>query len=361
MTSTTGILPDREMRDLARCGVIASDAPLLDVQFQPASLDLRLGSELIELKASFLAGRGATMAERLPDLRVGSASLDDGAVLEPGKVYLVKLSESLKLPPELSGLCNPKSSAGRLDIFTRVVTDYGIEFEGVRAGYEGPLYAEIAPRTFPIRLQRGSTLNQLRLRRGGARVDDAGLHAEHCDRPMVDGEIALNRGLILHVNLKGPQGRPVGYQAKSPTAPITFDRPGALDPQDFWTPIAPSPDGRLILEPNAFYILSSLEKIFIPPDMAAEMEAFDPLMGEYRAHYAGFFDPGFGLSEARAGGNAVLEVRSREVPFVLEHGQPVARLVFDRLAGPPERLYGVDLPSNYQNQGLKLGKQFRAV
>ncbi len=357
----SGILPDQGLRALVAQGEVLG-APEIEVdQVQPASLDLRLGHVAYRIRASFLPGPGVTVDERLREFEMHRFDLVDGAVLETGCVYLVPLCERLKLSSKISGIANPKSSTGRLDVFTRLITDGTNAFDRVEPGYKGPLYAEISPRTFSILVRTGSRLNQLRLRRGNPRFGDSNLRKLHADEGLVDGEALIDQGLYLSVDLEGAHsGQVLGYRAKRHAGLIDVDRKEAYDPAAFWDAIAAGPDRRLILDPDEFYILASREAVHIPPDHAAEMVPFDPLMGEFRVHYAGFFDPGFGNDAAGgSGGRAVLEVRSREVPFVLDHAQMVGRLVYEPMTGRPDRLYGTDIGSHYQKQGLKLSKHFR--
>jgi dCTP deaminase len=289
--------------------------------------------------------------------------LSDGAVLETGCVYIVPLLESLTLPSEISASANPKSSTGRLDIFTRVMTDFGQEFDKIAAGYNGPLWLEVSPRTFPIVARTGSRLSQIRFRQGHALLDETELLDLHKAETLVasDNPNVSGGGIALSIDLAG-QGSDslVGYRGKHHTAVIDVDKRAAQDVFDFWEPIHNRGSADLILDPDEFYILVSRESVHVPPLYAAEMTPFDPLVGEFRVHYAGFFDPGFGHSEAGgAGSRAVLEVRSHEVPFILEHGQIVGRLIYERMLERPEALYGSGMGSNYQAQGLKLSKHFR--
>jgi dCTP deaminase len=356
-----GILPDRMIAVLAEAGAILSASPFAPDQIQPASLDLRLGEVAYRVRASFLPGPHATVAERIDDLKLHEFALADGAVLETGCVYIVPLIESLALGAGLSAAANPKSSTGRLDVFTRVIADRARNFDQIEAGYHGPLYAEISPRTFPILVREGSRLSQIRFRRGASAVlDEPALAALHARERLVDSNHAdLIGGVAVSVDLSGLDGS-VGYRAKRHTGLIDVDRRASYWAADFWERIAARDDRNLILDPNEFYILASKEAVQVPPDHAAEMVPFDPLVGEFRVHYAGFFDPGFGYAGAGGrGARAVLEVRSREVPFILEHGQTVGRLVYERMAERPARLYGEGIGSNYQAQGLKLSKHFR--
>ncbi|MCW5697083.1 MAG: 2'-deoxycytidine 5'-triphosphate deaminase [Bauldia sp.] len=355
-----GILSDRSIAALWQAGVVTAPQPPDADQIQPASLDLRAGSVAIRVRASFLPGRAATVAERLADLRLHEIDLSQGAVLETGCVYIVPLLEALALPEGIAAAANPKSSTGRLDVFTRVITDRAQEFDTIPTGYNGPLYLEVSPRTFPIVIRTGSRLSQIRFRRGRARLDDDAHRALHAATPLVDGELHVDNGLVLSIDLDPPQGDILGYRAKRHTGVIDVDRRASYDMLDFWDPLAARGRPELILDPDQFYILVSREAVHVPPGYAAEMVPFDPLVGEFRVHYAGFFDPGFGNSGAGgAGSRAVLEVRSHEVPFVLEHGQIVCRLVYEKMATPPTVLYGAGIGSNYQAQGLKLSKHFR--
>ena len=364
LTEADGVAPAETIAALMAAGAIANAD---ERRLQPASLDLTLGPRAWRVRASFLPSRARTVAERLEDgLAMQAMDISDGAVFERGCVYLVALNERLALPKDIEGAANPKSSTGRIDVFVRLVTDYGAAFDEIPAGYCGPLYAEISPRTFSIKARAGSCLNQLRLKRGACRLDDAALAALHRDTPLVDGDADIAGGLGVSVSLGGSSlggGAPViGWRARRHSGLIDVDAPGALDPNDYFEPLGPQKSGFIILDPDEFYILASKEAVAVPPDAAAEMTPISPGLGEFRVHYAGFFDPGFGWSERGTNGSrAVLEVRSHDAPFVLEDGQLVARLVYERMAARPGRLYGVDLGSNYQGQGLKLSKHFRSA
>ncbi|MEZ5786670.1 MAG: 2'-deoxycytidine 5'-triphosphate deaminase [Xanthobacteraceae bacterium] len=357
-----GILPDRMIFDLHHAGALAATPAIADTQVQPASLDLRLGNVAYRVRASFLPGRQATVADRIESIKLHEFSLTNGAVLETGCVYIVPLMERLALPAEIAAAANPKSSTGRLDVFTRVIADHARAFDHIEAGYHGPLYLEISPRTFPVLVREGSRLSQLRLHHGRAIVAGAALVKLHADERLVDEpEPDLEQGVAVGVDLSGiGPGGLIGYRAKRHTGLIDVDRRDAYEVGDFWEPLSANRSAALILDPNEFYILASKQAVQVPPDYAAEMVPFDPLVGEFRVHYAGFFDPGFGYAGAGGrGARAVLEVRSREVPFILEHGQTVGRLVFERLLARPDQLYGQAIGSNYQAQGLKLSKHFR--
>jgi dCTP deaminase len=371
--SEQGILPDRMIAALAEDGAIVAVRPFAADQIQPASLDLRLGAVAYRVRASFLPGPGATVAQRIEELKLHEIVLSNGAVLETGCVYIVPLLERLALPDAIAAAANPKSSTGRLDVFTRVIADETRGFDRVEAGYRGPLYAEISPKTFPVLVREGSRLSQMRFRHGDSTLDGEALRALHARERLVDAaEAVMGEGVAVSVDLSGfdasaaPGGRAngaaiVGYRAKRHTGLIDVDRRDGYEVDEFWEPVIARSEHNLILDPDEFYILASKEAVQVPPDYAAEMVPFDPLVGEFRVHYAGFFDPGFGYAGAGGrGARAVLEVRSREVPFILEHGQIVGRLVFEQMLARPERLYGAGIGSNYQAQGLKLSKHFRA-
>ena len=353
-----GVLPDSSIRDMIASGQISAAPDVTDDQIQPASLDLRLGTVAYRVRASFLAREGATVADRLADFEMHRIDLTDGAVLEKGCVYVVPLMESLALPADVDAVANAKSSTGRLDLLTRAITDGGVEFDRIPAGYTGPLYAEICPRSFSVLVRPGQRLNQIRFRRGHAGLSDAALADLHAEVGLVDTPPVISDGLGFSVDLKRDGTDLVGYRAKPHTGVIDLDRIGAYDPADFWEELH-APDGRLILDPGAFYILVSREAVTIPPTHAAEMAPYLAVVGEFRVHYAGFFDPGVGWQEAGgAGARGVLEVRCHEAPFVLEHGQIVGRLVYEEMAAVPDALYGQGIKSNYQGQSLKLSKHF---
>ena len=360
-THAVGILPAHGIENMIREKEIWATGGVQDDQIQPASLDLRLGDVAYRIRASFLPGAQGTVADKLAQLAYHKVDLTHGAVLETDCVYLVPLMEAVNLPERTAGFANPKSSTGRIDVFTRVITDFGTEFDKVPAGYKGHLYLEVSPRTFPILVRTGSRLSQLRFRRGTANHGDGELRRLHDEIGLVDGAANIDGGLGLSIDLQGDKETGlVGYRAKRHAGLIDVDRPGTLPVAQYWEPIYRDTHGQIILDPDEFYILASREAVTIPPSHAAEMVPFNPLVGEFRVHYAGFFDPGFGAEEAGGkGARAVLEVRSREVPFILEHGQIIGRLVYERLTDIPDGLYGDDMQSNYQAQGLKLSKHFQ--
>ncbi len=367
----TGILPSQLLRDaIERTHEIQSLKPIADDQIQPASIDLRLGDLAHRVRCSFLPGPDHTVAEKLRDLSLHTLDLRHDAVLEKDCVYIVPLLEHLALRYRTSGSANPKSSTGRLNVFARVITDYGTEFDTIKSNYSGPLYAELSPRSFSILVRTGSRLVQLRVRRGRPTSSNAALRRLHeevgfdiaspgspISRELIEG------GLAVTVDVSGTlQSGFVGYKAKKHTPVIDVDVHNYYDFRDFWDPVfKPNNDG-IILGPEDFYILASREAVAIPTDQAAEMLAYDTLVGEFRVHYAGFFDPGFGMAETGGkGSRAVLEVRAHEVPFLIEHGQIVGRLVYERLIARPDRLYGSAIGSSYQRQGLALSRHFKPL
>jgi dCTP deaminase len=367
----TGILPCQAVRAMIAAGEIMG-APEIDAnQIQPASLDLRLGKVAYRIRASFLPGPNATVRDKLEALKFHEIDLTKGAVLEAGCVYLVPLIEQLKLRSTIAGFANPKSSTGRLDVFTRLIADRQESFDAVEEGYSGPLFAEICPRTFSIKVRYGSRLNQIRFRRRvgqqldageqPGRVGDRRLREIHSDVGLVEGEAAIREGLNLSISLAPiPPSGLVGYRARRYAGVIDVDAVGAYDVNQYWEAVQLGEDHRLVLDPHEFYILASKESVSVPPAYVAEMAPFDPLIGEYRVHYAGFFDPGFGYTEGKApGAKAVLEVRSLDIPFILEDGQIVGRLVYDKLTDIPDTVYGQGIGSHYQAQGLKLSKHFK--
>lgn len=356
----TGVLASQQISAMIADGRISAATAVTREQIQPASLDLRLGATAYRVRASFLAGAGRSVAERLRDFEMHRIDLSKGAVLEKGCVYVVPLMETLDLPTDVNAVANAKSSTGRLDLLTRTITDGGEEFDRVQSGYSGPLYAEICPRSFSVLVRPGMRLNQIRFRHGQATLDDDALSALHAESPLVDSPAVISDGLGFSVDLKPASGTLVGYRAKPHTGVIDLDNIGVYDPSDYWEEVH-SQTGQIILDPGAFYILVSREAVHIPPAYAAEMAPYLAMVGEFRVHYAGFFDPGFGHDAAGgAGSRGVLEVRCHEAPFVLEHGQIVGRLVYEKMDQVPDQLYGAGIASNYQGQGLKLSKHFRS-
>ena len=354
-----GVIPSHMIETMVAQGQISISEPLQGDQVQPASLDLRLGNTAYRVRASFLAGQTATVAKRLREFEMHRIDLSEGAVLEKGCVYLVPLMEGLDLPPDIEAVANAKSSTGRLDLLTRTITDYGKEFDRIVKGYSGPLYAEICPRSFSVLVRPGMRLNQIRFRMGHAVLSDDALTELHAQTPLVSGEAVIQDGLGFSVDLSASRNGLVGYRAKPHTGVIDLGKIGAYDPADFWEEIR-TEDQQIILDPGAFYILVSQEAVTIPPEFAAEMAPYLAMVGEFRVHYAGFFDPGFGHAAANGqGSRGVLEVRCHEAPFVLEHSQVVGRLVYEAMLETPSQLYGREIASNYQGQGLKLSKHFK--
>lgn len=361
----TGILPIQDIRALVVSDAISAERSFSPTQIQPASLDLRLGDVAYRVRASFLPGGPGSrvgVLDRLKELALHKIDLSTGAVLETGCVYVVPLQERLALPADIAAAANPKSSTGRLDVFTRVIADGVSSFDTIPAGYSGQLYAEICPQTFPIVVRRGSMLSQIRFRTGDPVEKDDALEALHKKVTLVRGGAAadVRGGIALSVDLVGDGKGLVGYRARRHTGLVDVDAPGSCALADYWEPIVVGDKKRLILDPDQFYILASKEAVHVPPTHAAEMMPFNPLVGEFRVHYAGFMDPGFGHAPAGgAGARVVLEVRSHKVPFILEDGQIIGRLIYERMVSVPSVLYGTDLGSHYQAQGLKLSKHFR--
>jgi dCTP deaminase len=362
---SAGILPSQAIKELIARGQVVGDRPISEDQIQPASLDLRLGDIAHRVRASFLPGPNSTVENKIKELRMARIDLTSAAVLEKDCVYIVPLLEEAHLPGNVSGKANPKSTTGRLDIFTRLITDYGVEFDRLPPGYRGKLYAEIVPRTFTVGIRAGMKLSQLRFVQGHADSQDRDIRKLDQEQTLVyldDDPVkaTLDRGLRITVNLEGGEGEIIAYKAR-PNAPvIELDRINYYSPEEFWEPRYQSASRSLILDAGAFYILASRERVRVPPDFAAEMVPFDPSDGEFRIHYAGFFDPGFGYGSSDIKGTrAVLEVRAHEVPFLIEHGQLVGRLNYMPLLSAPEKIYGVQIGSSYQQQALSLSKQFR--
>ena len=356
----TGLLASQQIKALIDQNAISASHGFIEGQIQPASLDLRLGSQAYRIRASFLAGDGKTINQRISEFEMHQIDLRDGAVLEKGCVYLVPLMEYLALPDGVSAIANAKSSTGRLDLLTRTITDGGVEFDRIPEGYHGPLYAEICPRSFSVLVRPGMRLNQIRFRRGRSLLNDHELCKLHeTDQLVAGGPAVISDGLGFSVDLTPRQNGIVGYRARPHTGVIDLDKLDYYDPLEFWDSLR-AQDGRLILDPDAFYILVSREAVHIPPNYAAEMAPYLAMVGEFRVHYAGFFDPGFGHAPAGgSGARGVLEVRCHEAPFALEHGQIVGRLVYEKMDEVPEQLYGQGISSNYQGQNLKLSKHFK--
>ncbi|GAA5520164.1 dCTP deaminase, dUMP-forming [Fodinibius salicampi] len=390
---TKGILPIQKLRILSKAGIISSKEgyPIQDDQFQPNSIDLRLGEIAYRVRCSFLP-EDETVDQKLKKLSQYEVDITDGAILEPNSVYIIPLLEILHLPSHISpqktlfdgseedtsyrivsgehlaAKANPKSTTGRLDVFTRVITDYSHRFEEIRSGYKGGLYLEVVPKSFPIRVKTGHRLNQLRLRHGYTVLSDQDILRTHSSNPLLFKEngqpvpvddLKVNEGLFLSVNLHGNEGQVVGYKAKKHRDYIDLDNINYYNVPEFWEPIYAQQDDHLILEPEAFYIFASKERCRIPEHLAAEMIAYDTGSGELRTHYAGFFDSGFGGRIEDKGARAVLEVRSHDVPFLIEDGQTFCSMKFEPNTEIPETIYGKDIKSNYQGQDLKLGKHFK--
>ena len=365
------MLPNQYLERLIEAGTVAAppDAPIPPGNIQPASLDLRLGPVAYRLQCSFLPGR-ATVARRLRYLTIGEVELrGEGGILEIGRPYLIPLQERLHLPADIRAKANPKSSTGRADVFTRVITDHSYTFDEISWGYSGSLFLEVVPLSFPIRIRENLSLNQLRLSVGRTSLSDDELRDAHLHSPLLyeNGDavpaekLPLSDGLLLGVNLLGGKQTRMGYTAKEspPLLDMTQVRGAAID--RYWERIRTTLPNCIILKSKRFYLLMSNEAVCIPPDLAAEMTAYDPTSGELRTHYAGFFDPGFGYDrrDLFRGSTAALEVRAHDVDFMIEHGQRVCKLTFERMLEPPSSLYGEILGSNYQRQTETVGKHFK--
>ncbi len=371
LPSGEGVLPDQYLRAAIAEGVIdAGRFKIPASNIQPASLDLRLGEVAYRIRCSFLPHRDSVEAG-VKDLIVDELDLrNEGVVLETGRPYLIPLKEALNLPPGIRGKANPKSSTGRADVFTRVITDGSDRFDEIADGYSGKLFLEVVPLSFPVRVREDLSLNQLRLALGRAEMTDAGLRAHHALDPILfaDGapvpaeRLALSNGLFLGLDLRANSHGRVGYRARSSAPLLDMTRIGEADPEQFWEPVKPEDGNRIVLTPKDFYLLMSYEAVRIPSGLAAEMTAYDPTSGELRTHYAGFFDPGFGVDASgnvQTGSTAALEVRAHDVPFMIEHRQGVCKLTFEKMLAEPDRLYGQGIGSNYQGQTETLGKHFR--
>lgn len=367
-----GVLPSQLLERAVAAGWVgATYDKILPASIQPASLDLRLGERAYRVRCSFLPDDD-TVENKMASLIVDELDLrDEGAVLETNRPYLIPLIEELSLPPGVRARTNPKSSTGRLDVFTRVITDHSYRFDEIDDGYHGRLWLEVVPLSFTVRVKHRLALNQLRLVSGRAELSDADLHERHAaepflfrgGEPVADADLATADGLFLSLDLQGDASGRVGYRAKGNAPLLDMGRIGTHAPADYWDPVPREGGDRIILDPERFYLLLSDESVRVPPDLAAEMTAYDPTSGELRTHYAGFFDPGFGYDRAGGmhGSRAALEVRAHDVPFLIEHRQPVCKLTFERMIEPPAKLYGADIGSNYQGQVETLGKHFTRV
>ena len=369
-----GYLPFQLLKMIADVGGIRSSGmDLQDSQFQPASVDLRLGKKAYRIQSSFLPENEA-VEDKLKDVLLYDVDLEKGGVLEKGTIYLIPLLEELVLPKKIKGRTNPKSSTGRLDMFTRVIIDHGHRFDEITPGYRGKMYLEVIPRSFPVRVQEGLSLNQLRLIQGDPEISDKTLKAHYKKNPILHNsdaipidlsQVKVDGGLFIGVDLVGNgKNSIIAYKAKTNSSVIDLSKVNHYSPLDFWEPIYSQKKNRLILEPESFYIMMSKEKICIWPHLLAEMIAYDPNSGELRTHYAGFFGGGFGWrgeDSPRQGTRAVMEVRPHDVPFMVEDGQTVCRLKFEKVIAAPSRVYGKEIESNYQSQGLTLSKYFKAA
>jgi dCTP deaminase len=370
LAALRGVLPSQGLRRAVSEGWISSgDYRIRPESIQPASIDLRLAHHAWALRCSFLPSVGTAVMDRVEgDLALDRIDLRDGATLERDRPYLIPLVEELDLPSHVRAKANPKSSTGRLDVFTRVITDGNHRFDEIPAGYRGKLYLEVVPRSFAVRVKPLLSLNQLRLAAGDPRVTDSELTGIHSEFPLLymdkhalpAGDLAIADGLFLSVDLSGPHNRVVGYRAKKNSNRLDMSELAHYRQRDYWEPVYPEAGGRIVLDPEIFYLLLSAEGVSVPPQYAAEMLAYDPTAGELRTHYAGFFDPGFGYDATghKFGSRAALEVRARDVPFMVEHRQPICKLAFETMLEQPDKLYGADVGSNYQGQETMLSKHF---
>jgi dCTP deaminase len=368
--TNAGIWPSQWLAKAVESGVIG--APQFDdAHLQPASVDLTLGTHAHRLRCSFLPGKNDSIEDQVKTFALGPAiDLRDGAILERNRPYLIPLQESLSLPTRVRGRANPKSSTGRLDVFTRVITDRWSRFDDIREGFNGRLYLEVVPRSFAVMVRTGLALNQLRLMKGDIRVADTELRGLHRDSPLLfrNGvpldrrEVRASGGLWLSLDLAKKDDAAVGYRAKHNSGLVDMSLVGRHDPLDYWEPVVPETGNRIVLEPEDFYLLLSAEAVRVPPEFAAEMTALDPSGGEVRTHYAGFFDPGFGHDPGglwSSGSRAALEIRAHDVPFAVDNRQRVCKLRFERMAETPSFFYGADHGSHYQGQLSTLSKHFR--
>jgi dCTP deaminase len=358
-TNKIGVLPSQELRKMITEGKILAARDIEKDQIQPSSLDLRLGTKAWRIRASFLPGHKSTVINQLDSLGMQSMDILNGCIFEKNCVYLVLLEEHLKLPNKLNAISNAKSSIGRLDLLTRLITDFGTEFDRITNGYEGPLYVEINPKSFSVLVRSGMKLNQIRFRNGKVLVDDLQLKRLNEEQKLTSEDAVIDDGISFSVDLKGDKNKIVGYKARANAPLIDLNKINYYEITDFWEPVYTKVEG-LILDPGAFYILVSKETVHIPPNYAAEMSPYLAIVGEFRVHYAGFFDPGFGhAAVGGTGSRGVLEVRCHESPFTLKDGQIVGRLIYEFMSDVPDILYGSDLNSNYQGQTLKLSKHFK--
>ena len=357
--NTEGVLPSQDIQKLIQNKKVGSlHYEISKSQIQPSSLDLTLGEKAWRIRASFLPGENNTVEDKLKTVAMYELNLNLNTVLEKGSIYIIKLNETLRLPENLDGSANAKSSSGRVDLFTRLLSDYSDEFDTVKAGYDGHLYAEVQSKSFSVEVQKGLSLNQIRFKKGKVNISDIDLRDLHFQHSLIDTEPNIKNGLGFSINLINSKSGLVGYKAKTNAPVINLSEINYYEPSEYWEEIKQNGNS-LILNPNDFYILSSREAVKIPLGYAAEMLPYLAKIGEFRVHYAGFFDPGFGVGGSFAS-KAVLEVRCHEAPFKLEHGQQVGRLIFERMLYEPDISYGTQIKSNYQGQSLKLSKHFKS-
>ena len=350
--------------------LITADTALCDDQIQMASIDLSLKGPVYGMRASGLPRRGETVRSRIDASAKTGYTFNltgEDKLLSRRQTYIIPLNEGLKLPPGFAARFSPKSSTGRVDVLARILADGIPHFDSVPAeGYRGPLYLEVTPLSCDILLRSGQSLMQMRLRQGDSLVsanDLVTLQAEKGivwgkdGKPIAPEKLSLaEHGLYMHVDLDRDI---VGFMARDPIlAELSFAKSDFYDPYDFWEPITRPKGGSIVLNPGRFYLLATKERVKVPSNICGDIAAYDASTGEFRTHYAGFFDPGFGGSKPEERGTVgVMEVRGREIPFELQDNQPVCRMDFQWLDEVPNRLYGAG--NNYTGEQPSLGKFFR--
>ncbi len=361
-----GTLPDEGIAALIEAEAIASGSGIDGTQVQPASLDLSLGEAAWWMPGSVLPLPGEPVEALLERFARCRLDLSRPEVFVRGQVYVVRLDERLALPEGLAAYANGKSSIGRIDVQTRVLTDENPRYDKVPPGYRGPLYLEVIPKSFDIRVRAKDRLNQAIFYRDRRRLGAAALAEVHGRCPLVraPGEglagFRRNSGLLLTLDLEQPV---VGWVAKRSLEPIDLAQVHFHDPSEYFDPIPKPRRGALFLSREAFYIFSTHERVVVPPELAAEMLPYDTSAGEFRAHYAGFFDPGFGWGAAgELGGTpAVLEVRPYEDDLLVRHRQPVCKMAFEQLTAAPRQLYGQGQSHYAEQRGPRLSKYFEEI
>ncbi|MCA8956797.1 MAG: 2'-deoxycytidine 5'-triphosphate deaminase [Planctomycetes bacterium] len=362
-----GILVYQQIRDLVASGCLSSNPAISPAQIQPSSLDLRLATRGYRVRSGFLPER-CSVSERLEETTLYAFDLTDGAILEKGNCYVIPLLEQIVEPLPYEIRANPKSSTGRLDLFTRVLVDHHGRFEQVPPGYVGPMFLEVVPRSFPVRVRTGLSLCQIRFSTGHAVLTDDELRAEYARRPLLLDDhgapipldqARIDNGLCMGVAIQRDLDlrSHIGFVARRYTGVLDMAADNQHEHHEFFELIHEPVNHRYIVEPEEFYIFASKERIRVPRHLAAEMAPYEIGIAELRTNYAGFFDNGFG---GEHGTRAVLEVRPHDVPFLVEDGQVFFKLRFFKTSEAPQVAYGdAKLESHYQGQGLKLSKHFR--